>query len=80
MKIIETTNKSATLRFSRDDFQDVYRTLCIAAYMLTAAREKALKLTDKELEIGTAFLPKIQQLLDEFTKIAIENGWIADDE
>ena len=48
--------------------------------MLVRVRERPLQLTDQEQKIGEDILPKLQNLLRNFTRIALQNGWDEDDE
>ena len=50
-------------------------------YLLAAARgEKAIPVTDAEQQTAEVFLPKVQRLLGNLTRILIERGWIDDEE
>jgi hypothetical protein len=81
MKTIESSNSSVTIKISRTEFENLSKALCMAFYMLVGARDGGVvKLTDHERKIGAAFSRKIQNLLRHLTRIAIQKGWLPDDD
>jgi hypothetical protein len=81
LKVTQSDLRTVTLRLSRTEFENLSKVLCMTIYMLVGARQDGiLRLSDDERKTGEAFLPKIHSLLRSFTRIAIQKGWLDDEE
>ena len=80
MKLIESTKTTVTLKLSRTEFEHLSMMMGMVLSLLVGARDGVVQLTGAERKIGAAFVPKIQNLLQRWTRIALENGWLEDDD
>ena len=75
MKIIDTNNHSATVRFSHQEMQDLSTTVSLALGVMLEERERGIRFSPDE-----RFLPRVQALQQRITKLLITNGWLDDDD
>jgi hypothetical protein len=81
MKVVESNNRSVTLQLSRTEFENLSKALSMAIYLLVGARTgKPIPITVAEQKTAEVFLPKIQNLFQKVTQIALQNGWLDEDE